>query len=262
MQYRTFLVINLMLPVMAFAQTSSSASDRTFTASLQAGFTSTFQMALGGVFGAGPDVQDKVTLGVNHLWRAGDSLSAFAWSTADLPSAGPNWQAGLMYKMRALHKPNHTLVLGAGMQRWILPMVKTGAQDWIAAGNLNYATTVKRVPVVVNVDSWSLLRSTLPKGSMLYTQIYMQQRLLRHGDLQVLLREGPQHSYSWGFYGAEGNRIVRYGGCLVLTWRNTSLEAGYRQQFGLQDGIRNNRYWSFLLTRQTTKPFHSSSQAE
>jgi hypothetical protein len=122
------------------------------------------------------------------------------------------------------------------------------------------------------LDAQSILlkarqRGLVEEGAQLseneiFQLIYTQQRLLRQGDLQLLLREGPQHSYSWGFYGAEGNRIVRYGGCLVLTWRNTSLEAGYRQQFGLQDGIRNNRYWSFLLTRQTTKPFHSSSQAE
>jgi hypothetical protein len=214
-------------------------------------------IASSGVFGSGPDIQNKLTLGVNHVWRTGDSLSAFGWSTTDIPTAQPNWQAGLMYKLPVLRKPNHTLILGGGIQRWLLPMVKTGAQDWVGAGNLNYATTIQHVPVVVNQDSWSLLRSTLPKGSMLYTQIYTQHRLLRRGDLKLFLREGPQHTYAWGFYGAQGNRIVRYGGCLVLLWKNTSFEAGYRQQFGLQDGIRNNRYWSFLITRQTTKPFHS-----
>jgi len=259
---RAVFTLTLLAPAGALAQDSATVSERTLTASLQAGFTSTFQMALGGIFGAGPDVQDKLNLGVNHVWTTDDSFSAFAWSTTDLPTAGPNWQAGLMYKAPILRKRNQTLTLGGGMQRWLLTMVKTGAQDWIAAGNLNYAATFKGVPVVVNQDSWSLLRSTLPKGSMLYTQIYSQHRLLRHGDLQLLLREGPQHSYSWGFYGAEGNRIVRYGGCLVLLWKNMSFEAGYRQQFGLQDGIRNNRYWSFLLTRQTTKSFHSSSPAE
>ena len=261
MSARALFVVSLLLAA-APAQESAGVSNRTWNVSLQAGFTSTFQMALGGIYGAGPDLQDKLTVGINHALVAGDSITAFAWSTTDLPTAGPNWQAGAMYKAPVLRKRNQALTLGAGVQRWVLPMVKTGAQDWIAAGNLNYATTLKRVPIVVNQDSWSLLRSTLPKGTALYTQIYTQHRLLRRGDFQLLLREGPQHSYSWGFYGAEGNRIVRYGGCLVLLWKNTSFEAGYRQQFALQDRIRNNRYWSFLISRQTGRRFHARSQAE
>jgi hypothetical protein len=69
------------------------------------------------------------------------------------------------------------------------------------------------------------------------------------------MRQGPAHTYAWGLYGAEGNRVVRYGGSLVATWKGTTLEAGYRQQFALQDKIVNNRYWSFLLTQQITRAF-------
>ena len=54
---RAIFTINLLAPAVALAQDSATISERTWTASLQAGFTSTFQMALGGIFGAGPDVQ-------------------------------------------------------------------------------------------------------------------------------------------------------------------------------------------------------------
>jgi hypothetical protein len=99
------------------------------------------------------------------------------------------------------------------------------------------------------------LRSTLPTGSALYSQVYTQHVLLERRGFQLALREGPANSYSWGLYGIEGNRVVRYGGSLIATWKGTRFEAGYRKQFGLQDGIPNNGYWSFLLTRQVTKAF-------
>ena len=52
---------------------------------------------------------------------------------------------------------------------------------------------------------------------------------------------------------------MRYQGTVVLALGNTTLEAGCRQQFGLQDGIRNNRYWSVLLSRQFTGSFHKQT---
>jgi len=234
----------------------SNAAPRTWSVSLQAGFASTFQLTLGGCFGEGPDWQDKLTASLNNLFHAGDSLSVYGWSTTDLPTGTPNWQAGLMYRNRVFRNRHHALILGGGVQRWLFPSVKSGAQDWLAAGTLNYSTAVRGLPLVVNQESWSLLRSTLPTGSLLYTQIFTQHVLLQRERFQLLLRHGPQQTYSWGFYGANGNRVVRYSGSLVAAWKNTSLEAGYRQQFGLQDGIHYNRYWSFLLTRQVARPFH------
>jgi hypothetical protein len=71
------------------------------------------------------------------------------------------------------------------------------------------------------------------------------------------MRHGPQHTDSWGFWGGNGNRVVRYGGSLIAAWKNTNLEFGCRQQFGLQDGIPYNRYRTFQITRQVGGSFHS-----
>jgi hypothetical protein len=251
-----FLLSFLYLPVIIQAQTRG---DQTFapgwTVSLTGGFASTFQMTLGGTYGAGPDFQNKLTAGLNNVFQDGDNLSIFGWSTTDLRSAAPNWQSGVLYKMPLLHRRRQLLTLTSGAQRWVLPIVKTGAKDWLLSNNLTYTTAVKRIPIVVSEDVWSLLKSTLLTGSEVYTQIYTQHVLLRREGFQLSLRQGPSHTYSWGFYGAEGNRVVRYGGSLVATWKGTTLEAGYRQQFALQDRIPNNRCWSFLLTRQITKSF-------
>ena len=228
---------------------------RSWTVSLQGGFTNTFQLVLGGTFGQGADWQNRMTVGVNNLWRDGDSLSVFGWSTTDLPTATPNWQAGVTYKNRVLKTRRHTLVLGGSMQRWLLPSVKSGAQDWLVVGNLNYTTTVKKLPLTINSDSWSALRSTLPLGSAVYTQINTQHTLFRRGRLQLVLRHGPHYTYSWGLYGALGNRVLRYGGTLVANWKGTMIEAGCRQQFGLQDGIHYNRFWSILVGRSFNRPF-------
>lgn len=223
---------------------------RTWTASLQAGYTNTYQMTLGGLFGEGPYFQNRATAGVNNLFRSGDSLSVFGTSSTDVPNGVPDWQAGILYRTVVLNKPRHTLALGGGVQRWLLPNVKTGAQDWLAAGSLAYNTSVKKVPLTVTQDSWSLLRSTLPTGSVLYTQVYSQHTLLHGEHFRLLARQGPAHTYSWGFYGANGHRVLRYSATLVAMWKNTTLEAGCRQQYGLEDGIRNNRFWSVLVTRQ------------
>lgn len=241
-------------------QIAAPAPARTYTVTMQGGFTNTFQLVLGGTFGEGADWQNRLAVGVNNLWREGDSLTAFGWSTTDLPTSTPNWQAGLTYRYRVLKTKHHTLALSGGLQRWVLPSVKTGAKDWLVSGNLAYNTAVKRLPIVVTQDSWSLLSSTLPTGSAIYTQIYTQHTLFKREGFQLALRHGPAHTYSWGFYGAEGNRVMRYSGSLVATWRGTTFEGGCRQQFGLQDKVHNNRYWSFLVTRQFSGPFSSSGK--
>jgi hypothetical protein len=228
---------------------------RTWTASVQAGFTNTFQLTLGGYFGEGWNFQNRASLSVNNALRDGDSLSFFGWSTTDMPSRSPNWQAGLTYKARVFAAGKRSLSLTGGIQRWVFPIVKTGAKDWLASGNLSYSTSVHGIPVAVVADSWSLISSTLPTGSGLYTQVYGQHKILHRQGFNLFVREGPMYTYSWGFYGANGNRVFRYSGALVAAWKNTSLEAGCRQQFGLQDGIHYNRFWSIMLTRQITRPF-------
>jgi hypothetical protein len=260
MSRHVFLLGVLLLPVVVQAEDPPSTPSEarlapTWTVGLTGGFASTFQMVLGGMYGDGPGFQNKLTAGVNNLFRNGDSVTMFGWSTTDVPTSSPSWQAGLLYKTPILRRKHHTLTLTGGGQRWLLPTVKTGAKDWLLTGNLTYGTTVKQVPLFVSEDSWSLLKSTLPMGSGIYTQIYTQHSLLKREGFQLSLRQGPAYTYAWGLYGAEGNRVVRYGGSLIVSWKGTTLDAGYRQQIGLQDKIPNNRYWSFLVTRQITRAF-------
>jgi hypothetical protein len=109
---------------------------RTVTVSLMAGFASTFQLVVGGTYGAGPEFRNKLTVSLNNAPRSDDSLSVFGWSTTDLPTVVPDWQAGLVYKTCLLQRKSHTLEISRGLQRWVLPNVRTGAKDWLLSGNL------------------------------------------------------------------------------------------------------------------------------
>ena len=227
--------------------------ERSWTTSLAGGFAETFQMVLGGTYGEGPNLQNKATTGLNDAFRKGDSITVFGISATDMPTWTPNWQAGLLYKVPVMRRKRQALSITGGVQRWVLPMVKTGAKDWVLSGNATYSTLIKRVPVFVSEDSWSLLESTLPKGSVLYSQVYTQHRLYRHEGLEITLRQGPAYTYSWGFYGTEGSRVVRYGLSAAVASKTGVLETGFRKQFGLQHGIPDNNYWFFSYTYQMTK---------
>jgi hypothetical protein len=246
------LILLLLLGSLAAGQNTPPLA-RTWTASLTGGLASTFQMSLGGTFGDGPAFQNRLTVNLNNAFRDGDSFSAFGWSTTDLPTSAPNWQTGLLYKAPVLRRRAGSITITGGLQRWVLPVIKTGAKDWLLSGNLTYAKKVKRVPVFVTGDSWSLLQSTLPTWTVICTQVYTEHPLVTRDGLRLLLRQGPAYSRSWGFYGAEGNRAFRYGGALLLQRKAAMLEAGFRQQAGLQDKIPDNHYWYVLLTRQLTR---------
>ena len=233
--------------------------DPTWSVTTTGGYANTFQLILGSKFGKGPDFQDRLTASLNNGFLKGDSLSAFGWSTTDIPSATPNWQAGLLYKLPLLEREHHSLFLTASGQRWILPMVKTGSKDWFFVDNLLYGTSVKRIPVFVSEDGYTLVKSNLPTGSALYSQIYTQQPLLNRQGFRLALKQGPAYTYSWGLYGCSGNRDVRYGAALISSWKGVSLESSYRKQFGLQNKIPNNGFWSVLLTRQFSGSFHPFS---
>jgi hypothetical protein len=219
------------------------------------GYTNTFQMILGDTFGRGRDLQDKLTVSVNNAWLTGDSVSVFGWSTTDISSGTPNRQFGLVYKVPLLQR-SHPLSLTIGGQRWLLPLVATRTNGWFITGNLTYAASRRRIPVFISEDSYSLVKSNLPTGSAVYSQIYTENRLIDHRGVRLALREGPAYTYSWGLYGLSGNRVVRYGGVLAASQKSITLEAGYRKQFGLQDGIPNNGYWSVLLTKSFAGPLH------
>ncbi len=224
---------------------------------MQGGLTNNFQMVLGGAFGRGPDWQNRVGVSLNNAFRTGDTFSFIGWNATDLREPTPLWQAGVIYKTPLLKRKNHNLTVSGGVQRWILTTVKCGAKDWVVPGNLTYTTSVKRLPITFSTDSWSLLSSTLPTGSVIYSQIGTQHTLLKRDRFRLMLRQGPCYTYSWNFYGVNGNRVFRYGGTLVGAWKSTTIEAGFRQQFGLQDAVHRSHYMTLLVTRQFNGGFAS-----
>jgi len=225
--------------------------------SLQTGMADAFQLTLGGTVGDGPAWQNKVTTGLFNAFRAGDSFSVYAWDTVDARSHVNNWQAGLGNKVRVIKKRNHVLALGSGVQRWLFPSVKSGVKDWLVPGSLTYQKKLYKFPFRVTSDSSTVVSSPLPLGSLLHTQTWLQHKILQRDRVQITFKHGPAHTYSWGFWGTNGNRIFRYQTMLAIKFKDMSLEGGYRKQVGLQDGIQNNNYWQFAVTRTFSRPFRA-----
>ncbi|MEJ5367275.1 MAG: hypothetical protein WHT08_03085 [Bryobacteraceae bacterium] len=258
MSRQIFLLFPLILPWASAQQVSehsiaSSRPARRWVTTLQTGFADTFQLTLGGVSGDGPAWQNRFTTGVAHLFVAGDLLSVHGWNTTDTPSGANNTIAGLSYRAPVWKRGSQTLALGSGLQYWNFPAVLTGTTDWLIPGNLVYTARAGPLPVTATSDSWTLLASRLPKGSLVHTQGWIDHPLARSDAFFLTFRHGPAHTYSWGFYGTQGHRVVRYQTALVLAWKETQLEAGWRQQWGLQRGIPDNRYWHFSLSRNFSR---------
>lgn len=252
---RHALTCTLVLATAISAQTvseqraASSRLPRRWNVSLQTGFAETFQLTLGGTFGEGPAWQNKATVGLSNVFASGDSAFVFGWNTLDTPSHNYDWQAGGGYKTAPMKFGRHSLQFTGGIQRWVLPSVATGAKDWLAAGNATYQVKVWKAPFVATGDSWTLLASTLPKGSLLHSQFYNVQPVYRSDNLQVSVKHGPQHTWSWNFYGTNGNRVIRYQAGVMITFRGNMVEAAYRKQWGRQPGIPSNNYWVACYTR-------------
>ena len=248
-------LVPALIAVAAAPLAAQNKPDAVWTTSVQTGFADTFQLTLGGMFGDGPAWQNKVTSGINNMFRTGDSFSLYGWNSLDTPSHINNWQAGFGYKLPVLKKGRHSLVLGSGLQRWLFPRVKTGAKDWLIPGTLAYSAGLSnRMSFLVTDDSWTLLKSTLPLGSLLHTQTWLQYDLVKRERLKISFKNGPAHTYSWNFYGTNGNRVVRYQTMLTIAYKNTTIEGGYRKQWGLQDGIADNKFWQFAVTRTFSHP--------
>jgi len=251
--------LNFVLPLLLWAFVGApllaqSAPPTVWTSAVQTGLADTFQLTLGGTFGNGPAWQNRVTTGLANAFCAGDSISVYAWDTFDTRRSSNDWQAGIGYKLPVLKRRNHFLSLGSGLQHWRFPSVKTGTNDWLVPGNLLYQSRVYKFPITVTSDSWTLVKSPLPLGSLLHTQAWLQYNLVKREHLQVAFKNGPAHTYSWNFWGANGNRIIRYQTMLAIVYKNTSLEGGYRKQWGLEPGIHENKYWQFALTRTFNRP--------
>ena len=233
---------------------AQSARQPQWVVSAQTGLADTFQMTLGGTFGPGPAWQNRLTTSLVNILRQGDAFSVYGWDTFDLRDRAHNWQSGIGYKLPVLKKHGQTLSLATGVQRWLLPSVKSGANDWVLPGNLTYQAGARRISALVTADSWTLLKSSLPLGAEIYTQGWLQYRLIKREHFQMVFKNGPAHTYSWNFYGTNGNRVIRYQTALVMAFGNTSIEGGFRKQWGLQKGIRDNNFWQFGLTRTFSGP--------
>src|SRR5689334_10788156 len=133
MTHNKLCVLLLASPLLVAAQEvrERAPAERTLTVGVTTGLADTLQLVLGGTFGVGPNWQDKLSASLNHALRNGDSLTVFGWSATDLPSMTPNWQAGLLYKVPLLRRKQHSWSVTGGLQRWVLPMVRTGAKDWL-----------------------------------------------------------------------------------------------------------------------------------
>lgn len=233
------------LAATALAQSGSPA----WTITLQSGLADTFQLTLGGMFGAGPAWQNRLTLGRANAFRRGDALSVYGWDTYDARDSSHNYQAGLGYKAVAWTRGAQSLTLGSGFQHWRFPSVKTGTHDWLVPGTLAWAGKVGPQAYLVTGDSWTLLASPLARGTLLHTQSWLRYPIFRSEWLRVEVRHGPAHTYSWGFYGTSGHRVMRYQTMLELRFKNVSVEGGWRRQWGLQTGIADNNYWQVALIR-------------
>lgn len=241
---------------------AQSRPEPEWTTAIQTGMADTFQLTLGGMFGEGPAWQNRLTTGIVNGFRAGDSLSIYAWDTFDTSDYSHNWQGGIGYRAPVWKRGNHLLVLGSGYQYWRFPSVKTGTNDRLIPGNLLFQTRISRIPVTVTSDSWTLLSSPLPTGSLLHTQVWLPYRLVNRPGLKIDFKHGPAHTYSWNFYGTNGNRIFRYQTMLCITTKGVTIEGGYRKQWGLQPGIQPNNFWQFSVTRAFATPIHPRDERE
>jgi hypothetical protein len=234
---------------LAASLAAQPAGPRVLSTSFQTGIADTFQLLLGGTFGEGPAWQNRVTSSISNMFHAGDALSVYASDSFDTRCYRNNWQFGLGYKRPVFRKGSHLVTIGTGVQRWLFPMVKSGSNDWILPGNVTYSTKVRRFSFSATGDSLTLLKSTLPTGSLVHTQGWVQYSILDRERIKVSFRNGPAHTYSWDFWGANGSRIIRYQTMVSITTRAFTIEGGYRKQWGLQAGICDNNYWQFALIR-------------
>jgi hypothetical protein len=220
-----------------------------FSGAVQTGFASTFQLTLGGTFGAGPAWQNRATVNAHNLFTKGDTASVQGWMTLDTPTTTYDWLAAVWYRPKDIQLTKQTLALQVGFQRWMFPTVPPGRQDWLVAGKADWVGRWKVTPWAT-AEFWDNFASNSQSGQLLYVQGGLQHRLLKHDQFTLNLKHGPAYTYSWGFYNKYGSRVFRYQGFLIANWKEYSLEGGLRQQDGLQPGIPNNLYWSVLLTRR------------
>jgi len=207
----------------------------------------TFQLTLGGTFGAGPAWQNRVETGA--VLPGGDSFYAYGADSMDLRSGKDNWQGGFGYRRPLLKAGRHALNGTLGLQHWRFPAVKTGTKDWLTYENLSYQTRLANMPIILTADSWSLLASRFTRGTLLHSHLWLERPIFAREPWRLAVRIGPAHTYSWDFWGTHGHRIVRYQSMAIFSWGQTRVEVMLRKQRGLQPGIPPNTYWQFAWVR-------------
>lgn len=227
----------------------SGESHVRWTATLQTGLAERFQLTLGGLFGGGPAWQSRIEVGAASVWTRGDSISFYGSESLDQVTTRSDWHSGITYRRPIWRGRNQALSGGGGFQHWHFGNVKSGTRDWVTYENLTYRAKVKATGFTVTSDSWSLLSSPLPRGSLLHTQAWAEHTLVDREPLLVTVRHGPAHTYSWGFYDTHRHRVVRYQAVAAVAYRGTQFEVGIRKQLGLQPCVPDNFYWHFSLSR-------------
>lgn len=228
---------------------AASGAARRWNVTLQTGLAEAFQLTLGGVFGAGPAWQNKATLSLHSVAVKGDSVAVSGWLTRDMPGRRQDWIASLSYRYRPYRWGRQSLQFGSSLERWLFPSVLTGAKDWIGGLHGTYSTRAGSVPIQIQSIVYNTLSSPLKNGTLIHSQAWFDHALVKTEPVRLTLRHGPQHTYSWNFYGTNGHRVLRYAGALVLNAGGSSFELGYRPQYGLQQRIPDNRFWYVQMSR-------------
>jgi hypothetical protein len=83
--------LKTVIPALLILLTSGALAQETKrlrpSITLQTGFASTFQLTLGGTFGAGPAWQNRANVDLSHVFTKNDALVFTGWMTRDTPSA-------------------------------------------------------------------------------------------------------------------------------------------------------------------------------
>ena len=222
-----------------------------WTTTLVTGLADTFQLTLGGAFGNGPAWQSRIESGLTNAWSQGDSVYVCLSESLGLDPRRSDWQANVEYRRPVWEQGRQQLAALFGFQHWKFANVKTGTNDWLTHEALIYrAALPRRLGVIATSDSWTLLKSPLPKGSLLHTQVWVEHVLHKSERVSVTFRHGPAHTYSWEFYGTNGHRVIRYQTLVAITFRGgTRVEGGIRRQLGLQPSIPDNNFWQFSIAK-------------
>ena len=219
-----------------------------FSGSLQVGVASAFQLSLGGWYGDAPTPQNRATFNVDRVLNRADTLSVSGFSSHHLGVGHVNTELAVNYRTPVGKALGGSFTWMGGFRRWNFPSVLTGTTDYVLESAVHY-TRQGKVPFRLTANPMVLTHSTLGRGALLLFQGQTEQKLLRRRPLTVALRHGPVFIHSVDTYHRGGPRVLRYSASVVVSHGAYTWEACLRPQLGLQDSVKNYRFWSVSLTR-------------